>query len=193
MTAPENSTRPPRDTRSAKTIKPSMLSSKHLCCSCSHSPAAPVSTDSPCNDHSTFASPHCMNSCAIFAMTADKLYREHRNTCPVQLGHCLCMLGIVLSLVCFFSFLPLPSCLLLPVDPSGHTVMLLRIQTWRKAESRDSSPSAELTPWRREDSGNHSAHFQTVGPGCVKHSKGAAILLRYKARPRSWGKQEKKC
>lgn len=95
-----------------KRIKSSMLSTRHLCCSCSHpSPAAPVSTalgrsalstDSPSNGNSTFASVHCMKSFVAFAMTADKLYREQRNTCPVQLGHCLCMLGIVLSLVCFF-------------------------------------------------------------------------------------------
>lgn len=106
----------PRDTQSAKTIKSSTLSTKHLCCSCSHSPAAPVSTalgrfalstDSPCSDNSTFVSVHCMKSCTVFATAAVKLYREQRNTCPVQLGHCLCMLGIVLSLVCFFSFPPL--------------------------------------------------------------------------------------
>lgn len=104
------------DTQSAKTIKSSTLSTKHLCCSCSHSPAAPVSTalgrfalstDSPCSDNSTFVSVHCMKSCTVFATAAVKLYREQRNTCPVQLGHCLCMLGIVLSLVCFFSFPPL--------------------------------------------------------------------------------------
>jgi len=62
-----------------------------------------------------------MQSCAVFAMTEDKLYRERRNTCPVQLGHCLCVLGIVLSLVFFLFFPALTSCLLPRVDLATGT------------------------------------------------------------------------
>lgn len=146
MAAPENSTWPPGTL--GKRIKSSMLSTRHLCCSCFHpSPAAPVSTalgrsalstDSPSNGNSTFASVHCMKSFVAFAMTADKLYREQRNTCPVQLGHCLCMLGIVLSLVCFF-FLslhcPVVCYCLWILLAMGDTVLLLGTWTWRKAET----------------------------------------------------------
>lgn len=127
----------------------------------------------------------------VFAVTEDKLYREGRNTCPVQLGHCLGMLGIVLSLV-FFFFFPSPLTDQLSVAvcgsdwPWGHAVTLVGTQSWRMAEGEDSSTAVGLTPRRREVGLREPWCFPAGGAG-VRERGGSTVH----STPREMGKTGK--
>lgn len=85
-------------------------------------------------------------------MMGDKLYRERRNICTVQLGHCLCMLWIVWSLVFFFFFFPYRAvgCYCLWIWLAiGHDVRLPP-GTLRVAWGRESCSVAKLNPQKKE-------------------------------------------